>query len=57
MIQLLVLVCKRVATSSKAIALEARVGIKINCGTFQKFELSLGVKTVNGKVAMLVHQL
>lgn len=54
MIQLLVLVCKRVATSSKAIALEARVGIKINCGT-QKFELSLGVKTVNGKVAMLVH--
>ena len=53
MIQLLVLVCKRVATSSKA--LEARVGIKINCGTFQKFELSLGVKTVNGKVAMLVH--
>lgn len=55
MIQLLVLVCKRAATSSKAISLEARVGIKINCGTFQKFELSLGVKTVNGKVAMLVH--
>ena len=55
MIQLLVLVCKRVASSSKAMALDGRVGIKINCGTFEKFELSLGVKTVNGKVAMLVH--